>query len=306
MDWRRLDLNGLEVLHALLVERAVGRAAERLHLTPSAVSHRLRALREEFGDPLFIRTPVGMEPTQRMMDLGIAVTAVVARLEEATDSAFKATTAQTMFRLVVTESIAASLLPELSRLLRDEAPSCTLHASLYARRDYTSDLLHGIADLVLSVGGHTPPSAGIGVEHLLADELMVLVGPRSAAWTSSELDGAGYLALPHVYSLPWPIEANHLDQVLARGHMARTIRSFAPSHAIAADIASATDLALTLPSRVVHRLCHGRADLRMLPCPFPGAGQVSLEWAVDRAKTGRVRFLQDALKRSISPSPQAN
>lgn len=299
MDWRRLDLNGLKVLHALLVEGSVGRSAERLHLTPSAVSHRLHALREYFGDPLFVRTPGGMEPTQRMRDIGMAVTAVVARLEEATGSAFVPSAAQTVFRLIVTESVAATMVPELSNLLRGEAPGCTLFASLYERRDYTNDLLNGVADLVLSVGGHTPPSVGIGVEHLLEDELMVMIGVRSPVWNSPKLAGADYLALSHVYSLPWPTEANHLDQVLARDHKARGIRVFAPSHAIAADIVSATDLALTLPSRVVRHLCRGRDDLRTLSCPFPGAGRISLEWAVDRAKTGRIRFLRDVVARAV-------
>ena len=58
-----VDLNLLSVLDAVLRERSVQRAAQRLAMTPSAVSHALARLREAVGDPLLVRTPRGMIPT---------------------------------------------------------------------------------------------------------------------------------------------------------------------------------------------------------------------------------------------------
>lgn len=66
LDWRRIDLNNLKVLHALMLERHVGRAAVRLGVTASSISHRLRRMREDFSDELFARTPTGMAPSPRM------------------------------------------------------------------------------------------------------------------------------------------------------------------------------------------------------------------------------------------------
>ncbi|PGW82576.1 LysR family transcriptional regulator, partial [Bacillus thuringiensis] len=54
MDTRRLDLNLLQTLEALLEERNVTRAAERLHLSQPAVSAQLARLRDLFGDPLLL------------------------------------------------------------------------------------------------------------------------------------------------------------------------------------------------------------------------------------------------------------
>src|SRR5436190_1203662 len=61
----RADLNLLTLFEAVLSERHVGRAATRLNLTPSAVSHGLGRLRRLLNDPLFLRTPMGVVPTAR-------------------------------------------------------------------------------------------------------------------------------------------------------------------------------------------------------------------------------------------------
>ncbi|WP_461536010.1 LysR family transcriptional regulator [Spongorhabdus nitratireducens] len=59
------DLNLLPVLHVLLEERNVTRAAGRLNLTQPAISRNLARLRQLFNDPLFTRTPKGLAPTPR-------------------------------------------------------------------------------------------------------------------------------------------------------------------------------------------------------------------------------------------------
>jgi hypothetical protein len=51
----RLDLNLLISLDALLTERSVTRAAERLHLSQPALSASLSRLRTHFGDPILAR-----------------------------------------------------------------------------------------------------------------------------------------------------------------------------------------------------------------------------------------------------------
>src|SRR3546814_2528706 len=62
---RRLDLNLLVTLDALLAEHNVTRAAERLHLSQPSVSVHLARLRDLLGDPLLLPGPRGMRPTAR-------------------------------------------------------------------------------------------------------------------------------------------------------------------------------------------------------------------------------------------------
>lgn len=66
---RRIDLNLLVTLDALLSEHNVTRAAERLHLSQPTVSVQLARLREVFGDPLLLPGPRGMRPTARADEL---------------------------------------------------------------------------------------------------------------------------------------------------------------------------------------------------------------------------------------------
>ncbi|MGE7955378.1 LysR family transcriptional regulator [Pseudomonas sp. NPDC089530] len=77
LDLTRFDLNLLVVLEALWVERHVGRAAERLHLSQSATSHALSRLRTAFADQLFIRNPRGIMPTPLTVELMPRVAAVL-------------------------------------------------------------------------------------------------------------------------------------------------------------------------------------------------------------------------------------
>jgi DNA-binding transcriptional LysR family regulator len=68
-DLSRIDLNLLVLFEAVLAEQHVGRAAGRLNLSPSAVSHGLARLRRMLNDPLFLRTPKGVVPTERGLAL---------------------------------------------------------------------------------------------------------------------------------------------------------------------------------------------------------------------------------------------
>src|SRR3990172_9748996 len=75
----RIDLTLLVLFHVVYEERHVARAAERLTLTPSAVSHGLGRLRRLLNDPLFLRTPKGVVPSARAAELAEPVAEIIAR-----------------------------------------------------------------------------------------------------------------------------------------------------------------------------------------------------------------------------------
>ncbi len=66
----RIDLNLLVALDALLTERSVTKAAARVGLGQSAMSHNLARLRQLFDDELLIRSSDGMRPTPKALALG--------------------------------------------------------------------------------------------------------------------------------------------------------------------------------------------------------------------------------------------
>ena len=82
MNMQNLDLNLLKTLHILLEEENVSRAAMRLSLSQSAVSHALGRLRNYFGDPLLIKVKNGMSPTTLAEDLKVPLAKIIDQINE--------------------------------------------------------------------------------------------------------------------------------------------------------------------------------------------------------------------------------
>ena len=123
-DLHRVDLNLLVLFEAVLEERHVGRAAERMHVTPSAVSHGLGRLRRMLNDPLFLRTPKGVVPTARAADLAAPVADVLARARSVIGTAapFDPATSTRRFTIGAPDGASAVLLPPLVAELARAAP----------------------------------------------------------------------------------------------------------------------------------------------------------------------------------------
>ncbi|WP_199188532.1 LysR family transcriptional regulator, partial [Haliangium sp. UPWRP_2] len=123
-----LDVGLLLALDALLRERQVTRAARRVGLTQSAMSHALRRLRAIFDDPLFVRSPGGMLPTPRAAQLGEPLGRVLGELLRLTTKPAPFAPAQLAGRmaLLTTEYLDVVLLPQLLSHLMKEAPRLDL------------------------------------------------------------------------------------------------------------------------------------------------------------------------------------
>lgn len=130
MDSRQLhkiDLNLLVALQALLEERNVSRAAQRLHITQPAMSKTLSRLREVFGDTLFTRSNRGMQPTPRARELEQALPAILAdigRLVSGSDFDPWAYTGEVV--LALSEYVGMALLPPLIQRLHEQAPRLSI------------------------------------------------------------------------------------------------------------------------------------------------------------------------------------
>src|SRR5580692_11492779 len=83
MDIHAVDLNLLKAFDALIRERAVTRAANRIGLSQPAMSHALSRLRNLFADDLFVRTPTSMEPTARAREIAPLLSAAIEHIEAA-------------------------------------------------------------------------------------------------------------------------------------------------------------------------------------------------------------------------------
>src|SRR6185295_16292603 len=124
VDLSRADLNLFVLFETVLTERHVGRAADRLNLSPSAVSHGLGRLRRLLNDPLFIKTPKGMVPTARATELAAPIAELLggARNVIAMASPFDPATSTRRFTLGAPDGASVVILPPLMSYIGRNAP----------------------------------------------------------------------------------------------------------------------------------------------------------------------------------------
>lgn len=124
----RIDLNLLVLFEAVFEERHVARAAARLHVSPSAVSHGLGRLRELMQDPLFLRQPKGVVPTERARQLAAPVADILERARQVISRAekFDPRCSVRRFAIGAPDAVTAAVLPPLLKDLRRDAPGIDL------------------------------------------------------------------------------------------------------------------------------------------------------------------------------------
>lgn len=282
MRYRRLDLNLLVALDALLDEGSVSRAAERLHLGQSATSAALGRLREHFGDPLL--TPVGrrLEPTALARSLHPKVKEALRLARDITEAPLRFEPAECArhFTLAASDYVAAVLLPAVSRELARVAPNLSLSIRDLPRPrdgDVVSECLdYRQCDLVI-----VPPqrvNAGYPQQVLLSDELCCLVSADQARF-SDGLSLADYCAAEHVVrefadGQQLGVDALHLRELGIERRMGVAVGSFA----LMAEFVVGTARVATLFRRQAEALA-ARYPLRVLlsPLEFPPTRQV-LQW----------------------------
>lgn len=140
-ELHRIDLNLLKVLHVLIEEQNVTHAAERLFLAQPSVSRKLKQLREQLGDELFISTPYGMKPTTRCEQIAQLLPELIQLLEQTLipRKAFEPATQSGHVALTINPLLGQSLPNELFLFLRQYAPKLTL--SCHQWNPYSLDSL---------------------------------------------------------------------------------------------------------------------------------------------------------------------
>lgn len=150
MDLRRIDLNLLVALDALLTERHVTRAAQRLSVSQPTMSASLARLRKLLGDPLLIRTGNVLQLTPYAESLQVPIGQILARIDETLTARpeFDPATDVRTFEVVCTDYIALLLIRPLVERLVDEAPAVRLRVKPVPE-SYADELRRDQMDLLV-------------------------------------------------------------------------------------------------------------------------------------------------------------
>lgn len=261
----RLDLNLLMVFHAVYTERSVTRAAARLGVTQSGVSHSLAKLRDLFGDDLLVRAGGSMVPTPRAEQLHAAVRDVIDMVESQVlpIADFRPATANRVFSTTMSDLSEVVALPPLIKSLRHEAPGCTLRNVRVPTSELAQVLESGRAEL--AIGNFVAPQGTLYQQTLYMHDFAVLASAQHPR-VRKQLNLQRYLTEEHVVATMGSDE--HLVTTgLAPRALRRRVAVTVGGIMSIPWLISGTELLATVPTHLARIACE-RFELRSFALPL--------------------------------------
>jgi LysR family transcriptional regulator, nod-box dependent transcriptional activator len=243
---RNVDLNLLIPLKALLHERNVTRAAERIHLSQSAMSRTLDRLRSELGDELLVRVGRNYELTPRGSALLDELGQVMPRLARLwAGEPFFPAQSEAHIRLAMTDYASNVVLAPLAALCGQLAPGITLEVVPWHERAHEDS---GTAAPHLILSPLAVPST-FRVEPLFEDTFVCVLG-RGLRRGKGSITMKEYLGFRHLSVETQPHPQNHIERALGERGLQRRVAVHLPYFLAAIRMLESTDLVLTMPTRI--------------------------------------------------------
>ena len=268
----RIDLNLLVIFQLVLEEGHVARAAARLNLTPSAVSHGLARLRRLLHDPLFLRTPKGVVPTARALALREPVAGILSAAQDLMGSAapFDAATSQRRFLIGAPDAVLASVTLPLLQCIQVEAPQIDLglvHLMPTGAGAPWQEALKQIEQRAIDVAllPLAVVPARFHAQALYEEEFVVAM--RQGHPFARDPSEARFAAARHLLVSAAADPRGFVDTLLAKRGRQRRVALTVPSFAMAPELLATTDLLAALPRRFVARHA-ARLGLVSVELPF--------------------------------------
>ncbi|OKO84213.1 LysR family transcriptional regulator [Bradyrhizobium sp. NAS96.2] len=297
MNLRSIDLNLLVALDALLTERHVTKAADRVGLSQPAMSNALNRLRAMFEDELLVRTTAGMKPTPRATELAEPLRQVLRQVERvmASDTGFDPTRTERSFTIRMSDILACLLLP---RLAAARSPDARISYNIiHLPPALTIDALErDEIDVAVSMG--LEHSASIRSETLLRDRMVCLMRSGHPI-KRGKLTFERFIAQEHMKVSISPTDLRFVDDVLAeRGHR-RRITLNVPHWLVVPHVLKSTDLLAVMPRHLAAVLMDD--GLRMEDLPFESAPfDWMLYWHRRYDQSNANGWLRDRLRAACS------
>ena len=273
-----VDLNLLRVFQAIVEERSLTKAGERLALSQPAISYSLSRLRSLFDDPLFIRTRAGMQPTPIALELATIVGRALDTVREALRYAerFDPAVSTRTFRLSLSDAGEMAYLPPICEALHREAPQIRVCVEPLPVGEIEDALRASRLDFAI---GNLPELTSRTRHQLLFEETYVCMTRRRRGLPRGEtLSLAQFVEASHVQIRSVEHSHHALDDALRSQGVGRNIALELPHFVALPGVLAVTDLYATLPRRLAHLFnLDKRFQIYALPVTMPVAA-VTMHW----------------------------
>lgn len=275
----RYDLNLLPIFVALMEERSVTRAAERMGMTQPALSNALSRLRQMLQDQLFVRERYGIQPTPIALELSPLIAEALAQLDDAVlgQQAFDPAHAERLFTIAPNGYVEFVIVPAVLARLEKVAPGIKLRLSPFGNDLAETGVVSGTTALVL--GRIVDPPDNLVVQHLMDEGLACAVRADHPA-IGDAMTREQFETMKHVNIVPPGRMRAGLFQTLAQQQLKRDVAISVTNFFAAAEMVAVTDYCATLPSLICRQLMHD-PRLKVLPAPVDlGSFPVEMAWHV--------------------------
>ncbi len=309
-----LDLNLLRVFDALIEERSVTRAGERLGLTQSAISHALNRLRYVLEDELFVRAPEGMRPTPRAGEIAPRLRQGLLHLQLAlTPAEFVPEQTSRRFTIICGEYVGAVLVPGLLARLREAAPNAEFRI-WPSNMGVAEALLAGRADLAIGSFRRVPEWFAcaplfretrvwvVSADHpaawqeLTLERLAALTHLIISATGEDEQAVAGYVVDHGLERLVMRSEVGLLQGALAARGLSRVVGLTTPHFLAALAVVSQSDMAAPLPRRLAAAFA-GVYRLKLFEPPYTSPPfEIMALWHREHGSEPAILWLRDVVR----------
>lgn len=266
----RLNFQHLLYLEALVEERHVTRAAERMGIGQPAMSAALARLREVFKDILLVKTSTGMEPTPRALELARRIREVTDLLEGrgSVDESFDPRTSQARWRIMASDGISRAVLPELMAIAGEQAPHMRFTVQPADVRRLSEYLRDGDFDLAMAFV-RIPPSELR--QTMLYPQRLVCIARNDHPQVRGPITLKQYCEQPHVRWGAQPVvhatmEAM-IDEALEQLGQSRRVAMTVSSLTLLPGIVARSNLLASVPEQMASS-ARETLPVQLLPMPL--------------------------------------
>lgn len=267
---RRLNFQHLLYLEALVTERHVTRAADRMQIGQPAMSAALAKLRAVFNDPLLVKTSTGMEPTPKAVQIARRLREIEDLLEGRgfEGEEFDARSSQARFRIMASDGISRVLLPELMGVTGREAPGMAFTVQPGDPRRIAEYLRDSDFDLAISFVRNPPKDLH---QSVLYPQSLVCIARTAHPALLGALTLTQFATLQHTAWGAPPVAYATMevavDEALEALGVARHIALRVSSLNLLPGIVARSDLLAVVPEQLA-RSAQETLQLQILPLPF--------------------------------------
>lgn len=261
---KSVDLNLLLVLNALIEERHITRASEKLNISQSAMSKSLTRVRDTFDDPILVRMPNGYELSDRSKKMREPLSQILSDIEELLSTKkFDPLTSTRKFTISALDYAELMVGYKLMERIQSQSPLSTIEFVPRTANSF-NELVNGSVDIILSIHRGNVPSSIIA-ESVIQDE-MVCVIDKTHPLANKEITLDDFLEYPHSI-LHTGSDELIVDKVLSSLNKKRKVLKISPSFVASVTSIKDTNMILTVPTCMVYPAMR-LVDLEIHKVPF--------------------------------------